>query len=312
MSIRLSLPFLGFLVALGGCSTTDGPSTAELPARPGLTVVESNTDVNQAISRVETAIDTEEGVALVAEVNHSRNAQGVAGSLRPTRLALVSIPGIDGSLLQQDQRVGLDLPHKLLVYEDEDGRTIVGYNTLDYLTARYNVGGAVSLGTLTETLSELATVAAGAGEGALTTPAAGITTGEGIVSVESDSDVIESYRRLRTAIQSNPNLSIEAEMNLQGMAQAAGFQVRPTQLIVFSNPRVGTPVMEASQTAALDLPLKMLIYQNAAGRVLAAYTDPAFLAERHDVPASLEEIEQMQAALAQLAEIATDRFARHR
>ncbi len=255
-------------------------------------------------------VEADAGASLVADVDHSRNAQATSGTLRPTRLMLVEVPGVDGDLLRLDQRVGLELPHKLLVYEEEAGGTLVGYNTVEYLTSRYNVGGSALLGVLAETLDGWAEAAAGSGQAARTTPAAGVTTGEGIVVAESDADVTESYRRLRSAILNNPALSVEAEVNLQATSQAAGFQLRPTQLIVFSNSGVDTPVMEASQTTALDLPQKILLYQNAAGQVLVAYNDPAYLADRHEVPVALEEVAQMQATLAQLAEVATDRFAR--
>ena len=106
-------------------------------------------------------------------------------------------------------------------------------------------------------------------------------------------------------VLSNPNLEIAAEVDHQSNAQSVGLQLRPTRLIVFGNPALGTPLMQASQTIGIDLPQKMLVYEDATGQVFVAYNDPGYLAERHGVPASLDEIGQIRTALGQLAESAT-------
>ncbi len=312
MFARLTPLLAVLLVASAGCSSEETPS-AELPARAGLFVAESDATVERTVSRLEDALDDAEGVTVVATVNHGRNAQvAQAGSLRPTHVLIFGNPLIGTPLMQINQQAGLDLPQKMLVYEDESGRTLVGFNTAEYLVARHGVGAAATLGPLTEALTEFAQVAAGPNAPARVTPAAGVARGEGIVVLESDADAGVTYDRLRRAIVSNPNLEIVAEVDHQANAQQAGFQLPPTRLIVFGNPDVETPLMRASQTVGIDLPQKMLVYQTAAGRVFVAYNDPAFLAERHEIPASLEEIGQAQTALAQLAEIATERFARQR
>lgn len=313
MNARLALLLVLLLVASVGCSSTDGPPSAELPARPGLFVAESDATVERTVSRLEDALDDAEGVSVVATVNHDRNAQSAsAGSLRPTRVLIFGNPEIGTPLMQVNQQAGLDLPQKMLVYEDEDGRTLVGYNTADYLAARHDVGGSPSLATLAEALNGFAQAAAGANAPSRVTPAAGVTSGDGVLMMESDTTFGETYDRLRRAIVSNPNLAIAAEIDHQANAQSVGLQLRPTRLIVFGNPALGTPLMRASQTMGIDLPQKMLVYQAASGRVFVAYNDPAFLAERHGIPVGIEEIGQIRAALDELAESAASLLSRRR
>lgn len=304
---RLALPLALLLVA--GCSSTEGPSRAELPARPGLTAIGFDTDVRTASSRIEAALSQADGVSLVAEVDHAMNAAQVGGTLRPTRVLIFGNPSIGSPLMQVNQLAGLDLPQKMLVYEDASGETVVAYNTTDYLAARYDVGGAATIPTLAGALSSFAQ-SAGAVGSSLTTPPTGVALEEGVVTERSDADAGETYSRLREAIASNANLTIVAEIDHQANAQSVGFTLRPTRLIVFGNPRLGTPLMEASQSIAIDLPQKMLVYEGAGDQVFVAYNDPGYLAERHGIPASVEEIATIRSALAGLAEVATDRFAR--
>ena len=82
-------------------------------------------------------------------------------------------------------------------------------------------------------------------------------------------------------------LTLFAKIDFAGDAKKAGMQMQPTMLLVFGNPKAGTPVMVAAPTTALDLPLKVLFSQDANGTVWLSYNTPEFLAERHRIPAEL-------------------------
>jgi uncharacterized protein (DUF302 family) len=72
-----------------------------------------------------------------------------------------------------------------------------------------------------------------------------------------------------------------------GEAANVGLTMPPTKLLIFGNPAAGTPVMLAAPSSALDLPLKLLVWQDAAGNVWLSYNDPAYLQQRHQLPAEL-------------------------
>jgi uncharacterized protein (DUF302 family) len=114
--------------------------------------------------------------------------------------------------------------------------------------------------------------------------------------------VDQAYSQIKSAIESNPKLSVMAEVNHQANAAGAGLDMPPSRLIVFGNPKMGTPLMKASATTAIDLPQKILVYQDEQGQTLIAYNDPAYLALRHGISGQADRLQKMSAALDGIAE----------
>jgi uncharacterized protein (DUF302 family) len=79
-------------------------------------------------------------------------------------------------------------------------------------------------------------------------------------------------------------LVVFARIDHAAGAARIGKTLRPTELLIFGNPQGGTPFMECAQSVGIDLPLKALVWEDAAGKVWISYNDPAFIAQRHDVP----------------------------
>jgi len=82
-------------------------------------------------------------------------------------------------------------------------------------------------------------------------------------------------------------LLVFAKIDFSGDAQRAGLTMPPTQMLIFGNPKSGTPVMLAAPSSAMDLPLKVLVSQDEAGKVWLSYNTPEYLGERHDIPTTL-------------------------
>lgn len=104
-------------------------------------------------------------------------------------------------------------------------------------------------------------------------------TGDGIISRVSKHSVPETIDRLEAQLRAR-GVEIFARIDHSGSAAAAGLAMPPTQLLIFGNPKAGTPVMLASPTAAIDLPLKALAWQDPEGTVWLSYNDPAYVARR--------------------------------
>ena len=109
---------------------------------------------------------------------------------------------------------------------------------------------------------------------------------KGIVSVPSKYTVPETLQRLESVVTSH-GLTIFARIDFSGDAAKVGLQMRPTQLLIFGNPKAGTPLMIASPSIAIDLPLKALAWQDATGRVWLSYNTPEYLKERYELPDKL-------------------------
>jgi len=105
---------------------------------------------------------------------------------------------------------------------------------------------------------------------------------EGLTSVQSRFDPKETMDRLEAEIRAK-GLSVFARIDHAAGAAEAGLDLRPTNLIIFGNARGGTPLMEASQTTGIDLPLKVLVWQDAVGKTWISYNEPKWIAQRHDV-----------------------------
>ncbi len=126
-------------------------------------------------------------------------------------------------------------------------------------------------------------------------------TPEGLVTVQSQHGPVGTLMRLENSIASR-GLTIFARVDHAAGAKDAGMDLRPTQVVIFGSPKSGTPLMQMSDTIGLDLPLKMLIRQDASGQTFLAYDDPAWLASRHGLAATAGPIvEKMQAAMAAIA-----------
>ncbi|HEY3619424.1 MAG TPA: DUF302 domain-containing protein [Candidatus Sulfotelmatobacter sp.] len=109
---------------------------------------------------------------------------------------------------------------------------------------------------------------------------------KGLVQVASHYSVDDTVRRLQAAFAAK-GLQVFALVDHSGEAEKVGLKMRPTKVLIFGSPRAGTPLMVAAPSLAIDLPLKALVAEDAAGKVSATYNDPEFLRERHGVPAEL-------------------------
>ena len=105
-------------------------------------------------------------------------------------------------------------------------------------------------------------------------------TGEGIISKVSKYSVPQTLDRVDALLQSK-GIKIFVRIDHSGEAEKAGLKMPPTQLLIFGNPKGGTPVMLAAPTAAIDLPLKALAWQDADGKVWLSYNDPEYLKRRY-------------------------------
>jgi len=108
----------------------------------------------------------------------------------------------------------------------------------------------------------------------------------GLVHLRSPYSVAETLKRLEGVLQTR-HLTVFARVDHSGEAENVGLKMRPTQLIIFGSPKSGTPLMVASPTLAIDLPLKALAWEDADGKVWLSYNSPDYLKRRHQIPDEL-------------------------
>ncbi len=108
----------------------------------------------------------------------------------------------------------------------------------------------------------------------------------GIVHKPSHRSVEHTVEKLKEILHTK-GLTLFALVDHSGEAEKIGLKMRPTKLLIFGSPRAGTPLMLAAPSVAIDLPLKILVWEDTEGKVWVSYNSPAFLQERHGFPADL-------------------------
>jgi uncharacterized protein (DUF302 family) len=109
---------------------------------------------------------------------------------------------------------------------------------------------------------------------------------EGIVNIPSNHSVDETVDRLKNILRSK-EITLFALIDHSGEAAKVGMKMPPTKLLIFGNPKGGTPLMLAAPSIALDLPLKILVSEDAQGKVRLSYNSPEYLKERYGLPSNL-------------------------
>jgi uncharacterized protein (DUF302 family) len=124
------------------------------------------------------------------------------------------------------------------------------------------------------------------------------------VTLPSAHSAMQTIERLN-ALLAQKNVHVFADIDHAAGAESVGLSLRPTRVVIFGNPLAGTPLMQSQQTIGLDLPLRVLVWEDEAGKVWLTYHRPEFLAQRHHVLDREEAVNALEAGLAALTRAAT-------
>ena len=113
-----------------------------------------------------------------------------------------------------------------------------------------------------------------------------LSKGTGIIDTPSNHSVEQTVERLKGILQAK-GVTLFVLVDHSGEAEKAGTKMPPTKLLIFGNPKAGTPLMLAAPSIAIDLPLKVLVWEDAQARVWVSYNSPGYLQKRHNLPPEL-------------------------
>lgn len=113
-----------------------------------------------------------------------------------------------------------------------------------------------------------------------------VPANKGIIDKPSNHTVEQTVERLKSILQSK-GVTLFALVDHSGEAERVGMKMRPTKLLIFGSPKAGTPLMLAAPSIAIDLPLKILVWEDDRGKVWVSYNSPEYLKERHGLPQDL-------------------------
>jgi uncharacterized protein (DUF302 family) len=128
---------------------------------------------------------------------------------------------------------------------------------------------------------------------------------EGLTSIRSRFGPKETMDRLQAEIRAQ-GMTVFARIDHTAGAAEVGLTLAPTELIIFGNARGGTPLMQSVQTVGIDLPLKVLIWEDAGGKTWLSYNEPSWIAQRHSIANAEPVVSKMAAALSAISRKAAD------
>lgn len=110
-----------------------------------------------------------------------------------------------------------------------------------------------------------------------------VSAADGLITMKSSFDAKETMDRMEKTLR-DKGMTIFERIDHAAGAEKIGKALRPTEVLLFGNPKAGTPFIECAQTVGIDLPMKTLVWKDASGQVWLGYNDPAFLTKRHGAP----------------------------
>lgn len=128
---------------------------------------------------------------------------------------------------------------------------------------------------------------------------------DGMEIMQSEHSVEETTDLLEKILKDN-GLNIFEKVNHQEGAASVNLELPPTRVLIFGNPKLGTPFMQCAPTTAIDLPQKMLIWEDQEGQVNVGYNSPDYLKQRHNIEGCDQELEKISGALKKFAQTAAD------
>lgn len=291
-----------FISAIGYISCAEENSNTTNAAIDGLATASTEIAGGEIYSAIISTLESIEAISIVSEVDHTNSASTVEMTLPYTHVILFGNPVLGTPLMQENILTGLDLPQKILVTENLDGTTDISFNDPSYLKGRYNLENDALLDKIRTALTDIVE----SSDGKVTMDATStITKHEGIISTTSNNSFEETYTAIKTAISDNDNLKVIAELNHKLNAASVNMELANSKLIVFGNPQLGSPLMLRNQKLGLELPQKMLVYEQD-GQVMISYNDPEFILRRFHIEGETMIATKITDALASIAAAGSD------
>ena len=239
--------------------------------------IKSNVSADESAKKLLTIINKNKKLGLVAHFQHHEMAATKGLALEKTHAVFFGNPQLGTPLIQKDQLIALDLPQKIITFDQGKNSYLYRLST-SYLADRYAVSFS-DLSTMTGALDALSQKIADNQNRDMKDP--DIEQHQGIITQKSNKTFDQAVEAIKQQIGNAESINIMAELDHQKNATSVDMELRPTHVIMFGNPQVGIPLMQKNRSVAVELPMKILIFQDENGDVKVAYNDMQFLFDRY-------------------------------
>ncbi|WP_188109699.1 DUF302 domain-containing protein [Pseudohalioglobus sediminis] len=237
------------------------------------------------VSLMERNVASSAKVSKVVDIDHSRLGHQAGSPMRPARVLIFSDPQLESELIKQSPLVALDLPLRVLAFEDSrDNSSKVIYNTFDYLESRYQLNSGSVAKLRGRYSANLDFVINGIAPTAVSTFPSDTMSPDGIITISSPYSFEETVKRINVAIDAQGDTMHFGTVDFQANARDLGIEIAPSYLIMFGGPGPGGKAMAEAPTLGLDgFCQKFLIWEDASGQIKLSFNDLLALAERQGV-----------------------------
>lgn len=279
----ITLIVIGFLLSW----VTPLSASSEKPLNES--IINDAASVSDAINSIRSILE-QQGFEIIGVVDHAANAANVGLDLKPTQLILFSDKSLESKLISKARTLAIDLPLKILVWEDDNGSIQHFYNGPGYLMDRHRLRfGDYHLADIAKTVRQFGEL------------------DNGLITVDSPFSVEQTIMNLKDAIEglADKGFRIPFIIDYIPNDQNEIDDVGSTTLLIFGNPNAGTPLMLNQQRIGVDLPQKFLVWEDRYGQTRITYNDIFFLAQRHSLQGVEQNLDNISKALANFVKQAT-------
>ena len=252
---------------------------SKIDPAPGGYYIKSNVSAEASAQNLLGIINNKDNLGLVAHFQHHKMAEAKGFALDNTNVVYFGNPQIGTPLIQKDQLIALDLPQKILTFDQGKDSYLYRLST-SYLADRYDVSFS-ELSKMTFALDGLCQKIADNQNRDMKSP--DVREHQGIITLESNKTFEGAVKAIQNQIENDERIKIMAEVNHQKNAASVDMQLRPTHIIMFGNSKTEIQLMQENRSIAVELPMKLLIYKKANGDVKIAYKDMQFLFNRYNI-----------------------------
>lgn len=244
-------------------------------------------DADHLFAMMADNVRAQNGVEIIVEIDHARLASAAGSTMPPSRVLIWSDPQLEASLLALNPLVAVDLPLRALAYQNKaDGPAMVTANRYDYIRDRYDLPDDAIMREHYERAIDAAW--SGIPQDRISTFVSDQMEDAGLVILESPFDFATTEERLLTAIQAQSDTVMFGDVDFQARSRSVGVNLHPVKLILFGGPEPGGRAMKAAPTLGLDaFCQKLVIWEDAQGKVRVAFNDLLALAKRQGVTRSI-------------------------
>lgn len=286
------------LLVFVSCSSDD--KTITFPNTPGLAYAESEFDFSDTYSALRAKIQQGD-YHIYKEIDFKDYAESFGKRSRESKVILFSNPTLEAPLINENPKIGMEFPSRILTFEDRDKFVLLAYNNMDYLSRMYDLNNSGAVQNLEASLSQIVSTVSGN----MTLKNETAIAGRNAVTIPSTNSFNLTYNQLRNAIADNPKMNLIEEVDHQLNASQAGLDIRPNKLLLFTTGQLEANLIDRQQLSIVDLPIRILVWEDENNKVQVSYTDLHTLKDRHQMD-EVNKLAEIRGLLADLVITATN------